>query len=178
MIAEDDTAFFHTMSGTLTARRAGSRIELDFPALPVVEAQPPADILDAIGISPRYCGHASNGESRYLLDLGSAEAVRSLRPDFGALAGIASSVIVTARSDDESYDFVSRYFAPHLGVDEDPVTGSAHCVLLPYWTSILGRDELVGYQASQRGGVVHCRLAGDRAIIAGHAVTILRGELA
>ena len=84
---------------------------------------------------------------------------------------------ITARSDDETCDFVSRFFAPGAGIDEDPVTGSAHCALAPYWAAVLGRDELVGYQASQRGGIVHCRVVGDRVRLAGHAVTVLRGEL-
>ena len=113
-----------------------------------------------------------------LVELEDEQAVRSLRPDFALLARYpVRGVIVTARSDDPDYDFVSRFFAPRAGVPEDPVTGSAHCCLGPYWGERLGKRDLVGYQASARGGVVRVRLAGDRVYLSGQAVTVLRGEL-
>jgi predicted PhzF superfamily epimerase YddE/YHI9 len=114
----------------------------------------------------------------YLVELESEAAVRSLVPDLSALAGLGvRGVIVTARSANGSHDFVSRFFAPGAGVNEDPVTGSAHCGLGPFWGAQLGKKELVGYQASSRGGTVRVRLDGDRVHLGGHAVTVLRGEL-
>jgi predicted PhzF superfamily epimerase YddE/YHI9 len=114
----------------------------------------------------------------YLVELESAFHIRTLDPDLSALSRLGSrGVIVTAPSDDAAYDFVSRFFAPAAGVAEDPVTGSAHCGLGPFWAARLGKDELVGYQASARGGVVRVRLEGNRAHLGGQAVTVLRGEV-
>ena len=111
--------------------------------------------------------------------LASEAAVRSLRPEMNLLARVnVRGVIVTAPADDERYDFVSRFFAPHYGIAEDPVTGSAHCCLGPFWQRQLGKATLIGYQASARGGVVHVEVAGDRVLLGGHAITVMRGELA
>jgi PhzF family phenazine biosynthesis protein len=171
-----ETARFHTRSGLLTAAREGEWIWLDFPAAPPAAIDPPAGLLPALGVdSPRWVGG-----SRFdlLVELDSERAVRELGPDFGALRGVPTrGVIVTARSDSADHDFVSRWFGPAVGVDEDPVTGSAHCVLAPYWAERLGRDELTGYQASARGGVVRTRLRGERVLLGGQAVTVMRGEL-
>jgi PhzF family phenazine biosynthesis protein len=113
-----------------------------------------------------------------LVEVKSEEVVRGIAPDFAALQAIeVRGVIVTARSDSSEFDFVSRFFGPRVGVPEDPVTGSAHCVLAPYWAEKLGRTEMVGYQASKRGGVVRVRLEGDRVLLGGQAITVLRGEL-
>lgn len=174
-LAPADTARFHTRSGLLTAERRGEWIELDFPATPEEPAAPPPGLVEALGASPRYVGR-----SRYdvLVELDDEEAVRRLRPDFGRLAEIAvRGVIATACSADPGYDFVSRFFAPASGVDEDPVTGSAHCCLAPFWGRRLGKSELLARQVSARGGVVKVRLAGDRVRIGGQAVTVLTGEL-
>ena len=122
----------------------------------------------------------SVGRSRfdYLLELESEAAVRRIAPDFAALARAdARGVIVTSRASTPGFDFVSRFFAPRAGVNEDPVTGSAHCTLAPFWAARLGKPELVAYQASPRGGVVRVRPQGDRVILGGQAVTVLRGEL-
>jgi predicted PhzF superfamily epimerase YddE/YHI9 len=170
---------FETRSGLLTARRAGGWIELDFPALPAAPADPPNGLLDALGAAEVVAVARSRFD--YLVELADAAAVRRVAPDFGALRRVeARGVIITAPSDMESgtgSDFVSRFFAPAVGVDEDPVTGSAHCCLAPWWVARLGRDRLVGYQASARGGIVRVALRGDRVLLAGQAVTVLVGEL-
>jgi predicted PhzF superfamily epimerase YddE/YHI9 len=166
-------ARFLTRSGELVAARRGGWIELDFPALPVRETTPPAGLAAALGAAP-----VAVGESRFdcVVELESEEVVRGLRPDFAALAALdARGVIVTSRG--AKYDFVSRCFFPGVGIDEDPVTGSAHCALAPYWAERLGRSEMTGYQASARGGVVRVRLAPDRVFLSGRAVTVLEGRL-
>jgi predicted PhzF superfamily epimerase YddE/YHI9 len=117
------------------------------------------------------------GRQTYLVRLDTATDVRDLRPDLDAIRGPGSpGVIVTAAGEGE-YDFVSRYFVPWAGIDEDPVTGSAHCALAPFWSATLGKTKMIGYQASARGGVVGVELAGDRVLLAGRAVTMLRGTL-
>lgn len=174
----DAQARFHTKSGVLTADRRGEWIELDFPATPAAIAPPPAGLLDALGVQPRFVGRS---RFDYLVEVENENTVRRLDPDLGALARVeARGVIVTSRADPEQpYDFVSRFFAPRAGVPEDPVTGSAHCALTPYWSAKLGKTALVGYQASARAGFVRVRLnaGGDRVALGGQAVTVLRGEL-
>lgn len=171
----DEPIRFHTRSGVLTCVRAGEFIELDFPSTPAQAAAPPPLFFEAIGVEPAYFG-----KSRFydLAVFDSADAVRSLRPDFQKLGQIpVKGVIVTAPADDARFDFISRFFAPTLGIDEDPVCGSAHCCLAPYWAERLGKTELMAYQASVRGGVLRLRLNGDRVILGGQAVTVWRGEL-
>jgi predicted PhzF superfamily epimerase YddE/YHI9 len=153
----------------------GEWIELDFPATPEEPAAAPPGLVEALGASPRYVGRS---RFDYLVELDDEEAVRRLRPDFGRLGEIAvRGVIATARSADPGYDFVSRFFAPAAGIDEDPVTGSAHCCLAPFWGRRLGKSGLLARQVSARGGVVKVRLEGDRVRIGGQAVTVLTGEL-
>jgi PhzF family phenazine biosynthesis protein len=167
---------FETRSGVLRAAKRGAWIELDFPATAPVAVEAPRDVLAALGLESAEWA----GKSRfdYLLVLPNAGSVRRLEPDFGALRRCeARGVIVTAPSDVPGADFVSRFFGPAVGVDEDPVTGSAHCCLAPYWADRLGRAELVGYQASARGGVVRVSLRGDRVLLGGQAVTVMRGDL-
>jgi len=167
---------FHTRSGVLTAERRGEWIELDFPATPVEACPVPAELEAALGVERVR----SVGRSRFdlLVELESAEAVRTLAPDLTRLARIpVRGVIVTSRADSDAHDFVSRFFAPRVGVPEDPVTGSAHCTLAPFWAERLGRTELVGHQASSRGGVVRVRHGGERVYLGGQAVTVLRAEL-
>ncbi|HEU0014294.1 MAG TPA: PhzF family phenazine biosynthesis protein [Longimicrobium sp.] len=172
---EGEPARFHTRSGQLTARREGGWIMMDFPALPAEAAVAPEGLARALGLEPV---HVARSRFDLLVEVPSADDVRALRPDLGRLRQVeARGVIVTARGDGGGHDFISRFFAPRVGVDEDPVTGSAHCVLAPYWAGRLGRDELVGYQASRRGGVVRVRAAGDRVHLGGQAVTVLRGQL-
>jgi PhzF family phenazine biosynthesis protein len=170
-----DPVRFHTRSGVLTASRRSGMIWLDFPSTPSQPADVPSELRNGIGAAMLYVGRTSFD---YLVELESESRVRSLDPDLGALARLGTrGVIVTARSEDPAYDFVSRFFAPGSGIAEDPVTGSAHCGLGPFWGARLGKKELTGYQASARGGVVRVLLEGDRAHLGGHAVTVLRGEL-
>ncbi len=169
------TARFETRSGVLEARRCGERIELDFPAKPQEPAETPPTLANALGAEPIYVGR---NQFDLLVEFDEEATLQGLSPDFKLLATIeARGVIVTSRSDSAEFDFVSRFFAPRSGIDEDPVTGSAHCCLGPFWSQRLGRDELTGYQASSRGGIVHVRTAGERVILGGQAVTVLRGEL-
>jgi PhzF family phenazine biosynthesis protein len=174
-LATDQPARFHTRSGLLTAEKQGTWIEMDFPATPA-EPDASAEVLEStLGVKACYVGRT---RFDYVVEAGSEEAVRALEPDFGALGRLeARGVIVTSRASGSGYDFVSRFFAPAFGIDEDPVTGSAHCCLGPFWKERLGRDNLVGFQASARGGFVRTRCVGDRVRIFGQAVTVLRGEL-
>jgi PhzF family phenazine biosynthesis protein len=168
-------ASFDTLSGRLTAVRRADWIEMDFPARPQQPADLPAGLAEVLGAVPVYVG--SNGQT-YLLELESEQAVRDLRPDLPRLLDLpVKAVIVTASSAAPDYDFVSRFFAPAIGIPEDPVTGSAHCYLAPYWASRLGKTGLSAYQASARGGVLRLRLAGERVMLGGQAVTVMAGEL-
>ena len=174
--APADEIRFHTRSGLLAASLRGGWVELDFPSDPPRPAPPPPDLLEALGAECRYL---ERGRFDYLAELESEAAVRALRPDLHRLRTVDTrGVIVTARSAAPRYDFVSRFFAPATGVDEDPVTGSAHCCLGPYWRRRTGRREFTAYQASARGGVVGVRVGDDRVRLRGQAVTVLRAELA
>jgi PhzF family phenazine biosynthesis protein len=175
VLKPDETAVFYTLSGTLRARRTGRGIELDFPATPPEPAAAPEALLEALGCNCRY-----SGKSRFdfLLELESEEAVRNLSPDFGLLKRIpVRGVMVTSQSEDPRYDFVSRFFAPYVGIDEDPVTGSAHCCLGPYWAEKTVKTELRAYQASPRGGSLTVHVAKDRVRMVGRAVTVFKAEL-
>jgi PhzF family phenazine biosynthesis protein len=175
-LSPDEVARFETRSGVLTAEREGRWITLDFPAIPEEEAEAPAGLADALGAVPCYVGR---GRFDLLVELESEAAVRELRPDLGRLERVpARGVIVTSRASSPEYDFVSRFFAPQVGVPEDPVTGSAHCCLGPFWQKRLGQDRFTAYQASERGGVVRLEMRGERIRLGGEAVTVLRGELA
>jgi predicted PhzF superfamily epimerase YddE/YHI9 len=173
-LAPDQPARFQTRSGVLTAARRGERIELDFPALATTRCEPPPGLLEALGAEPQFVGKS---RFDYLVEFDQEAAVRSLQPSFRQLARLGvRGVIVTARGS-PPYDFISRFFAPGAGIDEDPVTGSAHCALGPYWQSRLGTSAFHAYQASKRGGEVRVTVKGDRVLLAGQAVTVLRGEL-
>jgi predicted PhzF superfamily epimerase YddE/YHI9 len=168
-------ARFHTKSGLLIAEQRREWIELDFPAEPERPVDPPPELVRALGTRGTYVGR---NRLDYLVELASEHEVRGLRPDFRLLATLGSrGVIVTSRSTERGIDFVSRFFGPGAGIDEDPVTGSAHCCLGPFWEARLGKSELVGYQASARGGIVRVRPVGHRVAIGGRAVTVMRGEL-
>ncbi len=170
-----ETARFHTRSGLLTATRQGKHIWLDFPATPALPTVPSAALQEALGSTGFQTARTVFD---YLVELDSEASVRALTPDMALLATLpVRGVIVTAPAADKAYDFVSRFFAPRLGVPEDPVTGSAHCGLGPYWAARLGKAELVGYQASSRGGTVLVRLEGNRVHLGGQAITVLRGEI-
>lgn len=167
-------ARFHTRSGLLEARRRGGAVEMDFPATPLSAAAAPAGLAAALGCD--LVG-AYRAGSDLLVEAVSEKALRDIAPDFRAPFWLdCRGVIVTAPGGGEC-DFVSRFFAPAAGIDEDPVTGSAHCALGPFWGNRLGKSELRGYQASRRGGRVGVRLAGDRVVLIGKAATVFRAEL-
>lgn len=166
---------FHTKSGLLVCSRRDDVIEMDFPAVPVEPAEPPTGLVKALGVEPVFCGR-----SRFdlLLVFESEQVIRSLEPDFATLRKIpARGIIATSRSLDPTFDFVSRFFAPSVGIDEDPVTGSAHCSLGPFWSERLEKRKMTALQASARSGIVTVRVAGDRVILGGRAVTVLEGFL-
>lgn len=167
---------FRTKSAVLTARRRGDAIELDFPARPARRAagRAGAALAKALGAKPRAVVAAGDD---MLVELASERAVRALAPDFAALAKLPVRGVIATAAADRGHDFVSRFFAPAVGVPEDPVTGSAHCALAPYWAAKLGKATLRGFQASARGGEVECELAGDRVLLRGRAVTVTRGQL-
>jgi len=169
-------ARFHTRSGLLTADRRGDWIEMDFPAKQAVPAEAPGELLPALGVgAARYVGR---NVFDYLVEVDSEEVLRGLAPDHSKLRKLpVRGIIVTARGAQGEFDFVSRFFAPGSGIDEDPVTGSAHTALAPYWAGQLGKAEMTGYQASPRGGVVKVRMEGDRVILGGQAITVMTGEL-
>ena len=171
-----DMAVFHTQSGRLTAQRRAGWIELDFPATPAGPADAPPGLLEALGVqAPRAVGRS---RFDYLVEVESEDVVRRLAPDHTALRRVeARGVMVTSRATTPGFDFVSRFFAPQSGIDEDPATGSAHCTLGPYWAARLGKSALTAYQASARGGVLRVLVAGDRVKLQGMAVTVMRGEL-
>jgi PhzF family phenazine biosynthesis protein len=166
---------FYTRSGILTAERKGDWIEMDFPAKPEEPAPEPAGLAQALGVKIQYLGR---NQFDYLVEVDSEETVGNLKPDFTLLGRLpVRGVIVTSLSSSREYDFVSRFFAPRVGVNEDPVTGSAHCCLGPFWGNRLHKKEFVAYQASPRGGVIRVRVTGPRVVLGGQAVTVLRGEL-
>lgn len=174
-LAPEAPAQFHTRSGLLTAERHGAWIELNFPATPEEPVPPPAGLELALGVTPVYVGRYRVG---LLVQVASEAEVRAMQPDFTALKALpARGIIVTSRATSPEFDFVSRYFAPQAGINEDPVTGSAHCCLGPFWAKHLSQEMFMAYQASARGGVVRVRLHGDRVYLSGQAVTVLRGEL-
>ena len=171
----DADARFQTKSGLLTAHRIGDEIELNFPAAPAAPIQVSPELRKAIGAKPVWTG---KNRFDYLIQLDNETTVRNLDPDTRALANESvRGMIVTARSDDQRFDFVSRFFCPAAGIDEDPVTGSAHCCLGPYWQTHLNKSEFRAHQASKRGGTLGVRCAKDRVHLTGQAITILRGVL-
>jgi predicted PhzF superfamily epimerase YddE/YHI9 len=174
-LASGDEIRFSTRSGLLKAVRCGDGIELDFPLKPEAPTPPPPGLLEALGTSARYVG---KNQFDYLVEVRSEAALRRIAPDFKRLAALpVRGIIVTSTSAEPRFDFVSRFFAPASGVDEDPVTGSAHCCLADFWRKRLGKTEFVAFQASSRGGVVRVRVVNDRALLSGRAITVARGEL-
>lgn len=166
---------FDTRSGPLTCHKRTDRIEMDFPVRPVTESDPPAGLIDALGVDPLSVGYS---QACWVIELATEEDVRSAAPDFVRLGAIPDGwSCVTAAGGPSGFDFVSRFFAPQAGIDEDPVTGAAHCALAHFWSARSGRTDFRAYQCSARGGVVHLRLDGDRVHLGGQAVTVLRGEL-
>jgi len=179
-LPSDKQARFHTRSGLLTADLTpvndDAWIRLDFPAKVPEETESPKQLLPSLGLKkPVYLG---KNAFDYIVEVDSEDSVRAMTPDMAQLAEVkARGVIVTARATSQPFDFVSRFFAPAVGVPEDPVTGSAHCCLTPYWAARLGKQDMTGFQASARGGVVKVALRGERVWLMGQAVTVLTGEL-
>ncbi len=179
-LARREPVHFHTQSGLLTARADWNWIALDFPAFESVPATPQSALVEAVGVRPVESRRVDREgtDSIWIFELANETEVRSAAPRFGAMTACAPDpVIVTARSASPDFDFVSRFFAPGHGIDEDPVTGAAHCMLGPYWRAKLGRDELVGFQASRRGGIVRVGVRGDRVELRGEAVTVSEGTI-
>jgi predicted PhzF superfamily epimerase YddE/YHI9 len=175
-LADGATVLFSTRSGILPVVRQGPRYQLDFPKRPAVAAAPPPGLIESLGAAPQYVGR---NDFDYLLEVESETELRQLAPNFRDLAAVkCRGVIVTATSDNPQFDFVSRFFAPAAGIDEDPVTGSAHCCLADYWSKRLGKPALVGYQVSARGGVVQVEVRGDRVLLGGEGVIVAEGQLA
>jgi len=169
-----EQARFHTRSGLLTATSKENWIELDFPKQPVTPTSQPAGLIEALGVRPKFVG---KNVLYYIVEVDSEEIVRGMSPNYGQLASVpVNGVAVTSKASTPGFDFVSRFFAPTFGIDEDPVTGSSHCGLGPYWEERLRKNELTAYQASARGGVLHVRVASDRVFLGGKAITILQGE--
>lgn len=174
-LADGAAVAFSTKSGVLGAKRLGTRIELDFPALPVQPSDPPPGVLESLGVSPLFVGR-----SRYdvLVEVESEEALRSITPNFKQLAAVkCRGVIATSKSRDPEFDFASRFFAPAVGVDEDPVCGSAHCALAPYWGGKLGKTKMVGHQVSARSGIVFVEVRGERIGLGGEGRIFATGEI-
>jgi len=177
-VSRDEAIRFQTKSGRLSARSSGGWIEMDFPVDAPQPATPPAALVEALGLDGTALTYTGRDSTDWLIAIDDPARLRALRPDLVRLAAVdARGVIVTAPSDEPRWDFLSRFFAPAVGVPEDPVTGSAHCCLAPFWADRKDRNELVGFQASARGGEVRVRFEGNRVMLTGQAVTVMRGEL-
>ncbi len=175
VVASNEPIRFLTKSGVLTCTHRRDFIQLDFPATPISPAELSEELCLALGVTPSFVGRSKYDK---LVLVESEQMLRSLQPDFSRLRQIPMrGVAVTSASDDPRFDFVSRYFAPGAGIDEDPVTGSAHCSLGPFWSERLGKTEMTAFQASARGGIVHVRVSADRVFLGGQAVTVFRGVL-
>ena len=175
LLARNESARFHTLSGLLTATRRQGDIELDFPATPDEPAEAPPGLAEILGAKVM---NFRGSRFDHLVEVGSEDTVRGLRPDFTRLKALpVRGIMVTSRASTPGFDFVSRFFGPAVGIDEDPVTGSAHCCLGPYWSKRLGKTEMLAYQASARGGVVGVTVMGDRVRLRGKAVTVMVAEL-
>lgn len=172
-LEQTQEANFYTKSGLLSAKMEESWIQLNFPATPEETTNAPEELIEALNIEPIYIG---KNVFDYLIEVENEEIIKNIKPDFTKLMRVSTrGVIVTAKSTE--YDFISRFFAPEVGIFEDPVTGSAHCCLGPYWKKKLGKDCFHAYQASERGGVLKIEMAGERVLISGKAVTVLEGNL-
>lgn len=173
-VEQDETIHFETASGILKARFLDGWIELDFPSFGVKSTKITSQLTDTLGFAP---DHIYESDVNLLVEVNDYEEVRDYQPNYEKLAALSyQGLIITSRMEGE-FDFASRYFAPQAGINEDPVTGSAHCSLAPYWAQKLEKNEFLAYQASERGGVLKVRLENDRVFIQGQAVTIFEGEL-
>ena len=175
ILSQNEEARFHTLSGLLTVTNDNGEYEMNFPAYTVKDVSPNEKLIEALNVTPINFAEA---EYHHICELESEEQLRNVSPSMETLMGLEKfGTIVTAKSNSNDYDFVSRFFAPSKGVNEDPVTGSAHCSLGPYWMQKTGRDYFTAYQASQRGGVVKIKMNDGRVLLKGRAVTFLRGDI-
>jgi PhzF family phenazine biosynthesis protein len=175
-IETGENVTFFSRSGILTARKLeDSSIELNFPKLPAWKIDAPIGLLQSLGVSESHFIGCNKYD--YLIEVDSEEQVRSLKPDFIKLRAVSSKGVIVTSKGDKNYDFVSRYFAPSEGIDEDPVTGSAHCCLAVYWGNQLGKHTLKAFQASKRGGEIYLELLDSRVKIIGHSVTVMQGTI-
>ena len=175
LLEKSEKAIFYSKSGVLTAEKQNGEIELNFPSMSIKEISGTEKLQEAFGIDFIYTGHT---KGYYIFEVESEDRVKKLKPDFSALEKITDcGVIVTSKSSSDEFDFVSRFFAPAYGIDEDPVTGSAHCVSGPYWKKKLNKKNMRAFQTSQRGGTLSIRVEDERVYIAGEAVTVLKGDL-
>ncbi len=175
IISGSQPAVFSTRSGTISAIKKNRLVEMDFPSEAPQQTDVPDDLLTAIPATPLYVG---KNRFDYLALYQSEEIIRNATPNFSRIKNLKSrGLVITSSTFSKKYDFVSRFFAPNVGIDEDPVTGSAHCCLCPFWSQMLGRTDLIGYQASCRGGLVHTRLVGDRVFLSGKVTTLKNIEI-
>jgi predicted PhzF superfamily epimerase YddE/YHI9 len=168
-----DEVVFHTASGALPVARAGDGYVMDFPSRPSVRVPVPPGLTEALGAAPQ---EVFNNDFNYLAVLDDPRKVRDLTPNLAAIAALGRPGVIVTAPGDNGYDFVSRYFAPAKGIPEDPVTGGAHCMLVPYWAARLNKTSFHAYQASPRGGEIDCRLLGDRVSLRGQCVFYLEGQ--
>ena len=174
-LEKGEKAIFNSKSGILTAEKKNKEIELNFPSMPIKDISGTEKLQEVLGTNVIYEGKA---KGYYIFEVESEKMVKNLKPNFSALEKITDcGVIVTSNSTSDEFDFVSRFFAPAYGINEDPVTGSAHCVLGPHWREKLNKKSMRAFQASERGGVLRIRVEDERVYIAGKAVTVLKGEL-
>ena len=173
----DESAHFYTRSGQLTCHRDGAWIEMNFPSRSAAEVPPPPGLLDALGLDPHEAEFVGLSQYDYLIQTVSVDVVKQLRPNFSALKSLNIRGIIVTAAGNTPFDFTSRFFAPGAGIDEDPVTGSAHCTLAPFWAPRLGLTTLLAWQASERGGVVGVEVRGDRVILRGQAITMMTAQL-
>ncbi len=173
-LVKRNTVEFHTLSGLLTAKQDDGWLELDFPSQPPRPCQLAQEVITALGVEPLYTG---GNDTDYLVEVADAEQVRKLAPDMATLAAVTKRGVMVTAPGNGDCDFVSRFFAPAIGIPEDPVTGSAHCCLGPFWQQRLGKERLVARQVSARGGVVRVTISEDRVLLGGQAVTVLAGQL-
>jgi PhzF family phenazine biosynthesis protein len=174
VVSRNESIRFFTRSGELRARYEDGKIWLDFPAQPPQDVTPPPFLADALGVKPQYVGQSRDD---YLVAVASETEVKNIEPDFARLKEFEVRGVIVTSAGKDGVDFVSRFFAPGAGIDEDPVTGSAHCCLGVYWQQKLGKSEFVAHQLSERGGVLRVKVAGERVLLGGHAVTFLKGSL-
>jgi PhzF family phenazine biosynthesis protein len=175
LLEPQHTARFFTKSGLLTVEKKEDGLEMNFPAFTYSTAVLPEAMLLALGVAPVACMQSQDG--RYMVEVADAQTLKLVAPDFAVLRNYESVVITCKAPEDSAYDFLSRSFAPSHGVNEDPVTGSSHCALVPYWARKLNKTSLLAYQASERGGELKLRLAGNNVLIRGKAVTVIEGIL-